>query len=267
MSSTFPASLTLYGLGLLGLVILFIEFVPTMGTNVILCGEILAAFRAREGELGAAVRTGGSVGLEGGSAIRAEVRATGRAFLIIVQDGLAAVAAKGRPLLPVFGLVVIFVFKALVQLGPAIGAHGRILGDLLIALGAIESVLGVVIIPWVIRVLIFKALLQLGAAVGTDRSIGRHLLVAFGAIKPKLCPALLADGIVRVHLGPALGTGCVFFLVQVELVKDIVVKLLFIHGYTLIFGFFRRWGPRKKAAPSIRWQPRLGFTKLASPRA
>jgi hypothetical protein len=124
------------------------------------------------------------------------------------------------------------------------GALFVVLIDRLAAIAAERSSL------WLFRCLrlafgfyVLKTLVQFGAAVGTNRGIGRNLLVALGAVEAELSPALGTDGVVRVHLGSALGAGHLFVGLGL-----LVVKPIFCHRFILASRFSRGWQPGRDLA-------------------
>jgi hypothetical protein len=161
MSSTLDPSLILYVL------ILLLKFVATVRTDIVFGVKILAALGAGEGELCTAGGTDLIIGIQGIAAVRAEVHATGRTFLIVLVDRLAAIATKG---------------------------------------GALEAGAGLTLLCGRLGTFVFETLLEFSATMGTDCRLGRDLFITCGTIEAELSPALGTDSIVGIHLSPAFGT-------------------------------------------------------------
>jgi hypothetical protein len=129
-----------------------------------------------------------------------------------------------------FTVYVFVVFlKPLVQLYAAVGADRGIGRDLLVAIGTIQTILVVVLLA---GSLVLKAFVQLGATTGADRGIGRDLFVALWTVIAEFGPTLGTDGVVGIHLGPALRTDRLVLLFK--LVQFCVVNPIRCHGSVLV---------------------------------
>jgi hypothetical protein len=118
-----PSSLILFFL---------LKIKATMGADVGVRRQVLAAFRTGESELSTALGTGFVLFAKGAAAVRTQVNATGGAFLILLADWLTALPAEGRPFYLRLGLLLGFLqflfvlLKAEAAMGTDVGVRRQV---------------------------------------------------------------------------------------------------------------------------------------------
>jgi hypothetical protein len=121
----------------------FFEGKPAVGAGLGIGRQILSTFRAGKGEFSAAVWADHLIFFQRVAAVRAEVHATGGAFLVSLFDGRATIGAElGELDFGEFNLRFSLILKAVGEFGATVRAHSSVCGDLLVADRAVETEFG-----------------------------------------------------------------------------------------------------------------------------
>lgn len=152
--------------------ITLIKLIAAMRADIGIRRKILAAVRAGEDKLGAAMRAHGRIRLEWATAIRAQIDAARGTFFVVLTDRLTTFSAEGSS----------FDLRSVHRL---------------------ESPQS--------HLFFFQIIFQIGSTMGTHAGVGGNFLITNGAVESKLGPTQRAYIIVGIHLGPTLWANRVVF--------------------------------------------------------